>query len=176
MKNLKTMQEKEKQESIIDLTLAKKSKLIEAASKKKALIHDAFNKMNEEKKLLSGMKEEDKAKGEAKVKEAVLNWEKANSDFEAARIKASQYVELTEDENIEVKDGKSYLPKPNERTGFYHVQLDKPQYSSKTGKKKSKAFAQIYRPDALKQLLNQKDNLGYQVVILWDGVTYEKLK
>lgn len=125
--------------------------------------------------LKSSIEDEGKAKlafdnADEKGKEAAKGvLEKASEKVKAAR------VELEKAKVLAAQGGNGkFVPKQTE-VGFFHVELSKPLFDTKTGKPLNKPFVQIFEPKAYTNFMNQRGTLGYTVKTLWNPKTYASI-
>lgn len=178
------MQEKEQQ-------AAEREKLIKAATQKKDAVKkavtahqtavkdyektstEAIGKLKTAKDAEKKTIEADVKAKEDKVQAALKAIETAKAAYKTALLKACQYQGEAKPETV--KDSKTYIPEINVRK-FMHLELDKPKYDGETGKKRSKAYIQLYTLNNYRELLKQPGTLGYTVKVLWDGAAYSEIE
>lgn len=79
-----------------------------------------------------------------------------------------------EQEKIEFAQGGSdFLPEDKEKH-LFHVNLDKPSFSSTTGEKLSIAYVQKFTQAEWRQFSNNSRSLGYEITVLWNPIKYNK--
>lgn len=124
-------------------------------------------------KLKEDLKAEgaDKAKIEKEFEAAKQASLKAKEEFDAARIKASQFVKV-KDSVLTMEKPSAFIP-PVKEQGHVHVELDKTRFDKDTGEKLSKAYIQIFTPRAFKDF--KKNTLGFKVQVIWDGETFKSI-
>lgn len=96
-----------------------------------------------------------------------LAQEQAAKEAEDAKKKA----EADEKARIKAAQSGSYLPAEKER-GIYHVQMDKPLFSKKDGKKLSKAFIQKFTIPEWNHFVKNSKGLGFETKVMWDPTKY----
>jgi hypothetical protein len=139
---------------------AAEQKKIDAASKLKGVVSEKEKSVLVAKAEFDEAPEDKKEATKKKYTESLEAVKKAKEAFEAARGAAAA-------------DGK-FRPKVKE-VGYFHVELDKPSFNPKTGKKNSKAFPQIFEPKAFNQFAQQSSGLGYTVKVLWNPEIYQSI-
>ena len=68
-----------------------------------------------------------------------------------------------------------YVPKDSEK-GYYHLQLERPYFDKRSGKKLSMPFIQLFSEKEYEKFVFKKDEktlsnsemLGYEVKVLWN--------
>lgn len=127
------------------------------------------------------------------IKKAVKDTAVAYSDLEGAKMSGedkeinratSAYNKAVKEELVvrtklaqsKYKDNKGnelmYEPEA-EAKGCFHVLLDKPSYSPKTGEKRSVAYIKKFGRAAWHHFLRHYATLGYTVKVLWNPDIYE---
>lgn len=136
-----------------------------AESNKSSNSQQPSNKLTEEQKAAAAKAEEQaKAKAEAE--------KKLQARIKAAQTRTEIVEPATETTKAKTKEVKSdLLPDVKER-GHYHVQIDKPNFDKKTGKKLSKEKTQIFSTGEWKAFEQHAESLGWTVTVLWDPTKY----
>jgi seryl-tRNA synthetase len=135
----------------------------------------AESKTNSSQKQFNELTEEQKAAAEKAKADAAAKAE-AEKKLQA-RIKAAQTrTEILETDAkgkpTKTKDVQSKLLPDVKERGHYHVEIDKPNYDKKTGKKLSKARNQIFSTGEWSAFKQHAEQLGWVVTILWDPTKY----
>lgn len=99
--------------------------------------------------------------------------EKAYDEYINAKNTASQFIKI-EDATVSIEKPNEYIPK-KEEVGFFHVELDQPNFDKKTGKKLSKAFVQLFDPKSFATFEKQASGLGYTIQVIWNPEAYLSL-
>ena len=140
----------------------KQLKAIKAIEGAKQATSKAKEKALELKKLTATIVDEKQKEASQKTfEELKSDYLKKVETEKELRIKGAQ---LGKDEN-------NYLPEEKER-GLFHVELDKPSFNQKTGKKISVSFVQKFTTADWNAYKKHSDGLGYEEEIVWNPEIY----